>query len=60
VFVAIEDQQHGASFDFTVDAADALAAFHHPFAYSRDDSTSPGRRRMSARPPASCDDRRIS
>jgi hypothetical protein len=34
VFVAIEDQLDGNSFEFQVDAARALEAFHHPFAYA--------------------------
>jgi hypothetical protein len=34
VFVAIEDQRDGNSFEFRVDAANALEAFHHPFAYA--------------------------
>jgi hypothetical protein len=34
VFVAIEDERDGNSFEFQVDAASALEAFHHPFAYA--------------------------
>jgi len=34
VFVAIEDQRDGNAFEFQVDAAKALEAFHHPFAYA--------------------------
>jgi hypothetical protein len=34
IFVAIEDQRDGNSFEFRVDAANALEAFHHPFAYA--------------------------
>ena len=34
VLVAIEDQRDGTSFEFRVDAAKALEAFHHPFAYA--------------------------
>ena len=34
VFVAIEDQRDGISFEFQVDAATALEAFQHPFAYA--------------------------
>ena len=34
VFVAIEDQRDGTSFEFQVDATRALEAFHHPFAYA--------------------------
>ncbi len=37
VFVAVEDQRHGDSFEFEVDAAEALEAFHHPFAYAGND-----------------------
>jgi hypothetical protein len=33
VAVSVEDQRHGDSFAFEVDPADALEAFHHPFAY---------------------------
>jgi hypothetical protein len=34
VFVAIEDQRDGNSFEFRVDAANAREAFRHPFAYA--------------------------
>lgn len=34
VFVAIEDQREGASFEFQVDSTRALEAFHHPFTYT--------------------------
>jgi len=34
VFVAIEDQRDGNSFEFRVDGSNALEAFHHPFAYA--------------------------
>jgi hypothetical protein len=37
VFVAIEDDRYGESIRLDVDPADALEAFHHPFAYSRTD-----------------------
>jgi hypothetical protein len=37
VFVSIEDQRHGAIFEFQVDGSDALEAFHHPFTYRRDE-----------------------
>jgi hypothetical protein len=37
VFVAVEDQRHGNSFEFEVEAADALEAFRHPFAYADND-----------------------
>ena len=30
--VALKDERSGKSFEFEVDSADALAAFHHPFA----------------------------
>jgi hypothetical protein len=33
VLVAVNDQRHGESFTFEADPADALQAFHHPFAY---------------------------
>ena len=34
VKVAVADSRLNAEFDFDVVAADALAAFHHPFAYA--------------------------
>ena len=34
VFVAIQDERNGHSFEFRVDAASALEAFQHPFAYA--------------------------
>jgi hypothetical protein len=34
VFVIVADQRHGDSFSLEVDAADALEACHHPFAYT--------------------------
>ena len=34
VLVAIEDHREGNSFEFQVEAANALEAFHHPFAYA--------------------------
>jgi hypothetical protein len=37
VFVAIEDQRHDDSFELAVNGADALEAFHHPFAYAGND-----------------------
>jgi hypothetical protein len=37
VFVAVEDERHGDAFQFEVDPPGALEAFHHPFAYARDD-----------------------
>ena len=33
VFVTVDDERSGESFTLAVDAADALEAFHHPFAY---------------------------
>jgi hypothetical protein len=33
IFVAVEDARNGDGFHLIVDAADALEAFHHPFAY---------------------------
>ncbi len=35
VSVLVEDERTRASFELEVAAADALAAFRHPFAYSR-------------------------
>ena len=35
VFVCVEDGQARTGFHFAVDPADALDAFHHPYAYSR-------------------------
>lgn len=37
VFVVVEDQRDGKAFKLDVDAAHALDAFRHPFAYVRDD-----------------------
>jgi hypothetical protein len=37
VSVAVEDARAGESFEFEVDAADALAAFRHPDAYAHPD-----------------------
>lgn len=37
VFIAIEDERHAEWITMDVDPADALEAFHHPFAYSRSD-----------------------
>ncbi len=34
VSVALEDRRSGESLHFAVDAADALDAFHHPYAYA--------------------------
>jgi hypothetical protein len=44
VFVTVEDERHGDSFSLAVDAAEALKAFHHPFAYTsnhNDDRSQP-------------------
>jgi hypothetical protein len=38
VFVAVEDARTGESFHFAVDPSDALDAFRHPYAYSRQGS----------------------
>lgn len=35
VFVTVVDSRTGDLFRIAVDAADALDAFHHPYAYSR-------------------------
>jgi len=35
LFVAVEDDRHGDSFELEVEAADALDAFRHPYAYAR-------------------------
>ena len=32
VFGSVFEQRHGMSFEFEVEAADALDAFHHPYA----------------------------
>lgn len=37
VFVAVEDQRSGELFEVTVPGADALDAFHHPYAYGASD-----------------------
>jgi hypothetical protein len=37
VFVSVAEQRSGVSFEFTVPAADAADAFHHPFAYAAPD-----------------------
>ena len=34
LYVAVDDEREGASFRFEVDAADALDAFRHPYAYA--------------------------
>ena len=33
VFVAVEDHRYGEGFELRVRSSEALAAFHHPFAY---------------------------
>ncbi len=33
VFVSVVEERYGVSFEFTVTAADAADAFHHPYAY---------------------------
>ena len=38
VFVSVEDHRRDRSFHMSVDAADALDAFHHPYAYAGADS----------------------
>jgi hypothetical protein len=35
VSVAVEDERSGESFELEIDSADALAAFHHPYAYAQ-------------------------
>jgi hypothetical protein len=59
VFVTVEDQRDGVVFELTVDAAAALEAFQHPFAYSREYVTSTVRSRPSPCP-ASCEERSTS
>jgi hypothetical protein len=34
VFVAVEDERRGDSFGIDVEPADAMDAFHHPYAYA--------------------------
>jgi hypothetical protein len=34
ISVVVRDERHGESFAFGVDPADALCAFHHPYAYA--------------------------
>ncbi len=34
LYVAVQDTRRGESFEFEADPADALEAFHHPFAYA--------------------------
>jgi hypothetical protein len=35
LFVAVGDERYGESFELEVDAADALDAFRHPYAYAK-------------------------
>ncbi len=42
--VTVKDERSGESFEFDVDSADALAAFHHPYAYAAAPPRSPARR----------------
>ena len=44
VFVDVEDERNGESFRINVDAADALDAFNHPYAYEKEFVCSPGSR----------------
>jgi hypothetical protein len=37
VSVAVSDRRADSAFEFEVDPADALAAFHHPYAYANHD-----------------------
>jgi hypothetical protein len=41
VSVAVKDERAGESFEFEIDSADALAAFHHPFAHAQAPPPSP-------------------
>jgi hypothetical protein len=59
VFVTVEDQRDGVVFELAVDAAAALEAFQHPFAYSREYITSTARSQPSPCS-ASCDERSTS
>jgi hypothetical protein len=43
VKVAVSDSKLGDRFELHVARADAVAAFHHPFAYAAAGPTSPGR-----------------
>lgn len=44
VSVAVLDHRSGESIEFEVDPADAVAAFHHPFAHVDAEPSSPERR----------------
>ena len=37
LFVAVEDERRGDSFELEIDPADALDAFRHPYAFTRRD-----------------------
>jgi hypothetical protein len=37
VFIAVDDERAGNTFEFDVDAVDALEAFRHPYAYAHAD-----------------------
>jgi len=43
VKVAVSDSKLGERFELEVARADALAAFHHPFAFAASGTTRPGR-----------------
>ena len=49
VSVAVEDERSGEAFEFEVDPADALAAFHHPFAHIEAPPHSPAHRALYER-----------
>jgi hypothetical protein len=38
LWIVVEDTRDGDSFELDVDPADALDAFHHPYAYANDDT----------------------
>jgi hypothetical protein len=48
VTVAVEDERSGESFELEVDSADALAAFHHPYAHAQASARSLARSHPSA------------
>lgn len=54
VSVAVQDERSGESFEVEIDSADALAAFHHPFAHAQAPRHSPahptGHQRASEAP----------
>jgi hypothetical protein len=37
IFIVVEDEQDGIAFELEVDAAQALEAFRHPYAYAQRD-----------------------